>query len=187
MFSQVDVLPDVELGPVRQREDADRSRPCRLRALYRLQSSGRWFFGSQRCCAVAEREDALLGARLLLVAARAAERRVEAVLVQRLLQRLRLHDVGVHGRAVVERVDALRATPSGLMCTMQVEPVLARRCASRNAIHLPELPGRVDVQQRERRRRRDGTPSAPGAASPRSPCRSSRASPGSRTRRRPRG
>ena len=43
----------------------------------------------------AEREDALLGARLLLVAARAAEGGVEAVLVERLLQRLGLHHVGV--------------------------------------------------------------------------------------------
>ena len=56
----------------------------------------------------AEREDALLGARLLLVAARAADRGVEAVLVQRLLQRLGLHHVGVHGGAVADRADALR-------------------------------------------------------------------------------
>jgi hypothetical protein len=54
----------------------------------------------------AEREDALLGARLLLVAPRAAEGGVEAVLVQRLLQALGLPQVGVDLRAVVEGVDA---------------------------------------------------------------------------------
>ena len=54
----------------------------------------------------AEREDPLLGPRFLLVAPRAAERGVEAVLVERLLERLGLHDVGVQRRAVGERVDA---------------------------------------------------------------------------------
>ena len=52
--------------------------------------------------------------------------------------------------------------------------------------HLAELVGRVDVQQRERNRARDRTPSAPAAAAPTSPCRSSRASPAARTRRPPR-
>ena len=72
----VDVVPDVDLGPVREREDADalaradaavqqvpELRPLVLRIPLALR--------------VAEREDALLGARALLVAPRAAERRVE--------------------------------------------------------------------------------------------------------------
>ena len=42
-----DVVPDVELGPVRQRKDADRSRPGRIRVLNRFHSSGRWLRGSQ--------------------------------------------------------------------------------------------------------------------------------------------
>jgi hypothetical protein len=42
---------------------------------------------------VAERVDALFGARLFFVAAGAAERGVELILVQRLLQRLRLHNI----------------------------------------------------------------------------------------------
>ena len=44
----------------------------------------------------AERKHPLLGARSLLVAAGAAERGVEAVAVERLLERLGLHDVGVN-------------------------------------------------------------------------------------------
>jgi hypothetical protein len=48
----------------------------------------------------AEREDALLGAALFLVAARAAEGGVEAVFVERLLQALGLHHLGVQRRAV---------------------------------------------------------------------------------------
>jgi hypothetical protein len=55
----------------------------------------------------AEREDALLGARLLFVAPGTAKGHIEAVLVQRLLQALGLHDVGVDGRAVGERIDVL--------------------------------------------------------------------------------
>ena len=46
----------------------------------------------------AERKDAFLGAAFFLIAARAAEGGVELVLVQRLLQRLGLHHVGVDAR-----------------------------------------------------------------------------------------
>jgi hypothetical protein len=62
---------------------------------------------------VAEREHALLGARLLLVAARAADRGVMAAGVERLAQRLRLHHVGVHVGAVADRADARRAGRPG--------------------------------------------------------------------------
>ncbi len=102
----VDVQPDVELGPVRNRKHAHRFALVdagvvevpQLRALV---------LGIPAVLLAAEREDALLGARLLLVAARAADRRVEAVLIQRLLQRLGLHHVGMHGGAVADRADAL--------------------------------------------------------------------------------
>ena len=85
-----------------------RSRRCAMRVLYRSHNSGRWFFGIPAVLRVAEGEHALLRARLLLVAARAADGRVEAALVQRLLQRLRLHHVGVHRGAVRDRADAAR-------------------------------------------------------------------------------
>ena len=71
------------------------------------------------------------------------------------------------------------------MCTSSCSPSSrGHRIAERD--HLPELPGRVDVQQRERRLGRDRTPSSPGAASPSCPCRWNTASPAARTRRRPR-
>src|SRR3546814_8877928 len=56
---------------------------------------------------VPEQEDALLGAGLFLVAARPADGGVEPPLVQRLLEGLGLHHVGVHGGAVADRTDAL--------------------------------------------------------------------------------
>ena len=85
----------------------------RLRVLYRRQSSGRCCFGSQLVLCRADREHALLGARLLFVAPGAAERGVEAVDVERLLERLRLHDVGVNRRAVRERIDPHLHCPRG--------------------------------------------------------------------------
>ena len=123
--------------------------PLRLRALYRRHSSGRWFFGIPPVLGGAEREDALLRPDLLLVAAGAAERRVEAVLVERLLQRLGLHHVGVHLRSVVERIDALGA-PLGVDVDHQLEARSRRPIRSRNAYISRNFHGRVDVQQRKR-------------------------------------
>jgi hypothetical protein len=71
--------------------------------------------------------------------------------VEGLLQRLGLHDVGVIAGAVCERVD-----PGGQRCfiAMDDEPdtgfgddTLAMR------VHVPELPGGVDMEQRKRHRR----------------------------------
>ena len=80
----LDIFPDVELGPVREREDAHafargdaavidvpQFRPLVLRVPAVL--------------GAAHRKDALLGAALLLVAARAAEGGIEAAGVERLL------------------------------------------------------------------------------------------------------
>ena len=59
--------------------------------------------------------------------------------------------------------------------------------SSRNSNHLAELVGGVDVQQRETESAPGRRLSAPAAAAPTSPCRSSRASPAARTRRPLRG
>ena len=73
----VDVAPDVDLGPVRQREDADAlARPDA--AVQQLPELRPLVLRIPLPVGVAQREDALLGARALLVAPRAAERRVEA-------------------------------------------------------------------------------------------------------------
>ena len=75
---QVDVLPDVELGPVRHREHAD-ALALVLARVVQAPQLGALVLRVPAVLAAAEREDALLGAALLLVAARAAEGRVEAV------------------------------------------------------------------------------------------------------------
>src|SRR5207248_545707 len=87
-----DVLPDVELGPVREREDAD------LLALADPAVVEGPRLGALRLrvpltVLVAEREHALLGPRPLLVAAGAAEGGVEAVLTHRVEEHPRLEPV----------------------------------------------------------------------------------------------
>src|SRR3954469_6896426 len=93
----LDVLPDVELGPVRQREDA---------AVLALADPPVVDAPQLRALAarvplaevVAEAEDPLLRAGALLVAPRAAERGVEAVLLDRVEQRRRLQPVARRAR-----------------------------------------------------------------------------------------
>ncbi|MCY1417787.1 hypothetical protein D9M71_333280 [compost metagenome] len=98
--------------------------------------------------AVAEGVHALLGARLLFIAARATEGRVEAMLVQGLLEALGLHDVGVLGTAVGEGVDALGDTLR-IHVSDQVQAQLLDHLVA-EAVHLLEFPLGVDVHDRER-------------------------------------
>src|SRR5438477_7595014 len=77
-----DVLPHVELGPVRDREHADVLALADARVV-EVPQLGPLRAGIPLPEVVAEAEDALLGARALLVAARAAHRGVEPVLLDR--------------------------------------------------------------------------------------------------------
>ena len=65
---------------------------------------------------------------------------------------LGLHHVGVHGGAVADRADALRDAV-GVGVHAQVDAGLGG-AAIAEGDHLAELPAGVDVQQRDRRRRR---------------------------------
>src|SRR3984893_9345484 len=147
----MEVDPDVELGPVRERKHADALafpfapivKPPRLGALP---------FRIPAMLGIPKGEHALLGARALFIAPGAAERYVEPILVERLTQGLCLHDVGVHFGAVADRADAPgQALPIG----MHDEPkskLAGTTIAERD--HLAEFPGRIDMQQRERQLRR---------------------------------
>src|SRR4029077_9726332 len=102
-----DVLPNVELGPVRKREHPDALARTMARVVERPEL-GALLARVPAVLRRAEREDALLGTAPLLVTPRATEGGVEAVAVERLAQRLRLHHVGVNLRPVCDRVDAAR-------------------------------------------------------------------------------
>src|SRR3546814_9640027 len=100
------MLPDVEFGPVTDREDAD-ALALGFPGVIEVPQLGPLLLGIPAVTCGAEGEDALLRPALLLVAPRAAEGDIEAVEVERLLQSLGLPHVGVQG-AMVERVDAAR-------------------------------------------------------------------------------
>src|ERR1700681_4469091 len=97
----------------------------------------------------AERKDPLLRPGFLLVAAGAAEGEVEAVLVDRLLQSLRLPDVGMDGGAVREGVDP-PLNGLGIDVNDQLQAELSHPCIAK-FVHFSKLPGRVHMEQWERR------------------------------------
>src|ERR1044071_7087125 len=100
----------------------------------------------------AERKNALLGAALFLVATRAAEGRVEAMKIKRLLQRFGFHHMSVHRRPGRDRTDTVRnAFLIDIDNQVEAEP-LCRLVAESD--HVPELPRRVDMHERERQWRR---------------------------------
>src|SRR6187402_1157385 len=101
---------------------------------------------------VAEGKYPLLGARLLLVAPRPAKGRIEMMALQRLLEALRLHDVGVEGAAMGNWRDAVA---HALLVDMHHEiDAETLRLAVAEGDHLAELPGGIDMEERERRLRR---------------------------------
>ena len=142
-----DVLPHVELGPVRDREHAHllaladlavveipELRPLRARV--------------PLAEVVAEREDPLLRARALLVAPGAADRGVELVRLHRVEQRRRLQLVARGARAGLLD-DAARV--DRLLHRGDDEPLAELRDAPVAVLdHLGEVVPRVDVHQRER-------------------------------------
>src|SRR5262249_60469706 len=97
--------PDVEFGPIREWKHAHRLafvdasvvEPPELRPLS---------LRIPLLTGAAEREHALLGARSLFVAPCTGNRGVETVRLHGLLERFGLHDLGVVGGAVIERIDA---------------------------------------------------------------------------------
>ena len=142
-----DVLPDVELGPVRDREDANLLAAAEA-AVVEVPELGTLRARVPLAEVVAEAEDPLLRAGALLVAARAADRRVEAVLLDRVEQRRRLQ--------LVPR----GARPGLLDDAAAVDRLLHRRDEQRLAElgdapvaeldHLGEVVAGVDVHDRER-------------------------------------
>ena len=106
-----DIAPHIALGPIGEREDArglSRAEPSIKKAPH----LGALLARVPAVAGRAEREHALLRPARLLVAPRAAEGAVEAVRVERLLQRLRLHHVGVERGRVVDGIDVIGASPS---------------------------------------------------------------------------
>jgi hypothetical protein len=99
----------------------------------------------------AEGKNTFLGPALLLVAPGAAKRRVEAMLVQRVLQRLGFHHMGVQRGARCDRADA----PSdAVLVDMndQIEIEASRQIVAKPD-HVAKFPGGIDMEQGKRQRR----------------------------------
>jgi hypothetical protein len=96
----------------------------------------------------ADRDDTLFGARLLLVSPGAPENHVIAANVERRLERLRPHDQGV-AVPMVKGIDA-RGSPFLIRIGDEYEAVLGGKIVT-ELDQGPELPGRFDVEQWERR------------------------------------
>ena len=139
-----DVGPDVELGPVGQREDPN-VLALVVPAVVEVPQLGPLGLRVPLAEFVAEAEHPLLGARLLLVAARPAERGVELVLPDGAQQR--------HGLDRVSRRDGLDDPPRVDVFLHrrdhQTQPVLGDQfVAGRD--HLVEVVAGVDMHHRER-------------------------------------
>ncbi len=147
----VDVLPDVHLGPIGKRKDAQALARMNAR-VKQIPQFGPLVLGIPLALFVAERKDALLGARFLLVAPCAADGRVETALPQAVEKSLCLQQAAAALGAQPERV---RAIVDGF--AIGVDDQL---CADFGGVaiakfdHLAKLVGGVDVQQREGDRRR---------------------------------
>src|SRR3954471_18042418 len=147
----LDVLPDVELGPVREREDADVLALADAPVVDAPQL-GALAARVPLAEVVAEGEDALLGPRALLVAPRAAERRVEAVLLDRVEQRRRLEAAA---RGVRPGLLDHAAAVDRLLHRGDDEPLAELgHAAVAERDDLGEVVAGVDVHEREREQRR---------------------------------
>ncbi len=143
----MDVLPDVQLGPVGEGEDADRLAAVDP-AVVEVPELRPLVLRVPAVVPVAEGVDALLGARLLLVAAGPAERGVELVLREGLEQALGLHDVGVLLAPVGDGPDS-PADAVLINIDQELPAELLPDVVLPEFDHLPEFPGGVHVQERE--------------------------------------
>ena len=147
---EVDVLPDVQLGPVAEGEHAD-GFALGLAGIVEPPQFRPLVPGVPAMTGRTEAEHALFRPAFLLVAPRAAKGRVKTVFIQRLFQALGLPQVGMQA-AMVKRVDAL-CQGFRVLVDQQIHPGFLRRLVTQ-LVHGAEFPRGIYVQQGKRRRRR---------------------------------
>jgi len=149
---EVDVLPDIQLGPVRQREHANRFAFVDV-AVVDVPQLGPLIFRVPAVLAVTEGIHALFGTGFFFIATRTTKGGIKTVFVQSLLQALGLHDIGMLGAAVGERVNplchAVRVDVSD-----QVQAQLGDHLVAK-AVHLLEFPLGIDMHHRKRQLARE--------------------------------
>ena len=149
---QMNVLPDIHLRPIRKREDADRFTLVDA-GVEDVPQLGPLIFRIPLSEFIAERVDALLGARFLFVAPRSAKRGVIAACRQRVKQRTRFQKSAASFRAEFERT---RAVVHGLLVGMNDEvgaDLTGKAVAKIN--HFAKFVSGVDMQERKRQLARE--------------------------------
>ena len=101
---------------------------------------------------IAEAEDAFLGTRFFFIAARTTNGRIETILIQRLLQALGFHHIGMHGGTVADWANALRHA-IGILMHAQFHACFGGTLVTEGN-HFAKLPAGVHMQQRDRWTRR---------------------------------
>ena len=146
----LDVVPDVELGPVGEREHAD-VLAAPDPPVVEVPELGALRARVPLAEVVAEGEDALLRAGALLVAAGAAERGVEAALLDRVEQRLRLQPVARRADLVLVPLLADAAGVDRVLDPGGDQALAELADAALDVLHdLREVVAGVHVEDRER-------------------------------------
>ncbi|MNQ77374.1 hypothetical protein D3C85_922390 [compost metagenome] len=143
----LDVLPDIQLGPVRDREHAHVLAAMHA-GVEQIPQLGPLGLGVPLAEFVAERKDAFLGARLFLVAPGAADAGVEAEFLDRLQQGYGLRRIARIGLAPQD--DAAAADRVFDAAHDQGFAQFGRACVAEGDHFVEVVPG-VDVHQRERK------------------------------------
>ena len=144
---QADILPDIQLRPVGQREHTD-ALPFMDTGVVDVPQLRTLVLRVPLVELVAERIDTFFRPALLFIATGASESGIELIFIERMQQRLRLHQVRMHLASVRER------PYTGIECLHigfhdQV-PSEFLRIVVAELNHLLELPFGIDVHQRER-------------------------------------
>ena len=144
---QMDVLPDVQLGPVAHREYPDRF-PLIDPSVVKIPQLRALIFGIPAMGPIPKAKHAFLGTTLLFVATSAPKRCIKTVLGQGRLERVGFHQLrmtlAVFPRGNIQLEAVL------IDVHQQLKPQLVADIFVTELDHLPELIGRVDVQQGKR-------------------------------------
>ena len=90
----MDILPNIKLGPVRNREHANRFALADF-SVVKTPQFGTLVLRIPTMVFITERVDALFGTRFFFIATTATERSIETIFIKRLLKTFCLHHVGV--------------------------------------------------------------------------------------------
>ena len=143
---EIDVLPDIEFGPVGQGENTDALTLVDL-AVVDVPELGPLVFGIPAVIFIAEGVDPFLGTGLFLIPSGAPEGGIELELVEGLLEALGFHDIGVFFTAMGEGSDAL-VDPFLIDMDDEVEAEFFGHLVAKGD-HFAEFPGGIDVEEGE--------------------------------------